>query len=97
MGKESELRKAILAAASVSKVDLTAPANAFTLWSAQSPGGVGFCGGRAGLNEAMALAREHVNVKALVILSADPKHGLTMVPDDDRVKPPPKAYPGSGL
>ena len=92
---ESELRKAILAAASAMKINLANPENAFTLWS-ESPNGPIHCGGRSTLDEAIGLARQHVQMKNLVILSANPKHGLMRVADEDRIKSP-KGAPGSGL
>ena len=92
---DSELRKEILASASVHKVDLTALSNQFTVWCTVSPGGPMFCGGRNSLNDAMALGREHVDLKGLIILSADPKHGLTKLADTDRIARGPQ-HPGSG-
>jgi hypothetical protein len=43
----------------------------------------------------MALGREHVDLKGLIILSADPKHGLTKLADTDRIARGPQ-HPGSG-
>lgn len=103
---DAELRKAILAAVSAldaiephkhNKIDPTDPENAFTVWAVGDFRGPVFCGGRDSLQNALALAREHVNAKNLLIFSADPKHGLFRVPDDDRAKPQSQAHPGSGF
>jgi hypothetical protein len=91
---DSQIREAILAAAPPANVDLSDQANAFTVWSTEAVPPI-FCGGCQNPNDARALAREFLNLKKLVILSANPKYGLTWVPDEDRVTPPPRMYPGS--
>ncbi len=97
MKDDNELREAITGASAATNVDLSDPLNAFTVWS-ESPGGsVQHLGSKSALNDAIALGREHVNIKNIVILSANPKHGLTRLADDDRVKLPRGAYSGSGL
>jgi hypothetical protein len=105
MENDSDVRRAILATISASNaidpsnaIDVTDPSNAYTVWTLA--GGVVapvFCGGRSTLDAAHALAREHVGTKSLVIMSANQKHGLRRVEDDDRVKSQPKAHPGSGF
>ena len=100
MDRDADVRKEILAAASAMKIRLDDPANAFTLWCCAKTL-VGhifvFCGGRTSLQDAMALGREFVQLKTLVILSANPKHGLTWIPDDDRARSTPAEHPGSGF
>jgi len=91
---DSELRKKILDSASVNKLDLAVSSNQFTVWSVGEDGRPVFCAGRSSLNDAIAVAREHLNLKGLVILSADPKHGLTKLEDSDRVSKGPQ-HPGS--
>src|SRR5690242_12235343 len=54
-------------------VNVSDPANAFTVWAIRPPGPI-FCCGRADLSAATEDARRHVQLKNLVILSADPKH-----------------------
>jgi hypothetical protein len=97
MDKDAVRRKNILAAASAMKIDLVDPTNAFMVWCTQSLGCPIFCGGRTTLNDAMAHAREFLDLKRLVVFSPNPKHGLISVSDDDRVKRPRKAHPGSGF
>ena len=95
MSKEDQLRREIMASASVNKIDLTDPNNAFTVRTA-TPGGEMYCGGRATLQDALTLARQHVHLKNLVILPADAKHGLVPVADEDRDQARTPAPPGSG-
>jgi hypothetical protein len=96
MNKENQLRRGILASVSVNKIDLTNSNNAFTIWTA-SPGGETFCGGRATLQDARALARQYVRLRDLVILPADPTKDLVPIADADRDNgtPPPPDIPRS--
>jgi len=83
MNKENQLRRGILASVSVNKIDLRNPNNAFTIWTA-TPGGETFCGGRATLQDARALARQYVHVKNLIMLPADPTKDLVPIADSER-------------
>jgi hypothetical protein len=94
MNKENQLRRGILASVSVNKIDLRNPNNAFTIWTA-TPGGETFCGGRATLQDARALARQYVHVKNLVMLPADPTKDLVPIADSDRDQGTPRP-PSSG-
>src|SRR5260370_538907 len=106
MDRDAEVKKQIHAAihginvlggVSGEKIDLKDPRYAFTLWSVAVAGeGPIFWGRGDTVNNALALAREHVHVKSLVILSAVSQNGLTWVPDEDRVRQGP-VPPGSGL
>jgi hypothetical protein len=81
--KEKQLRRGILDSVSVNKIDLTNPNNAFTIWTAV-PGSETFCGGRATLQDAQALARQYIHSKNLIILPADPTKALVPIADADR-------------
>jgi hypothetical protein len=94
MNEDVKLKNEIRDAAASRDIDLSDPVNAFTVWG-QSTSGLVYCGGRRTLDAALFLAHQHVQMKNMVILSANPQHGLTRVPDDDRLKGPP-ADPGSG-
>ena len=76
-------------------IDLTDPKNAFTVWTIAGPAGPVFLGGRSSLNDALAFAQQHVQLKSLVVLSAKPDQDVVVVNDVDRIALPPQD-PGSG-
>ena len=88
MTSDDPSRAAFTAKAKELALNLDDQANSFTVWS-DDPNGPIFCGAKETLNAAFVLAREHVGVKNLVIMSANPRHGLRRVTDDDRVNIPP--------
>jgi hypothetical protein len=81
----------------VHRIHLTDPDHALTFWATGGPAGPVFCGGRQSLDDVLALARQHLHLKSLVIFSENPDHDLYIVPDDDRDEAQAKQHLGSGL
>jgi hypothetical protein len=76
-------------------MDLDNPGNAFTVWS-EGPNGPVNCGGSTTLQGAIRISQQHIHLKNIVILSANPKHGLTRLADHDRINSDIQPPPGSG-